>query len=77
VCVRILDRVAFVATAEDMVVTKLRWAHEAHRSKDREDIRNILAVRGAELDWAYLRLWSTEHGTLALLDEIRESIPPM
>ena len=77
VCVRILDRVAFVATAEDMVVTKLRWAHEAHRSKDREDIRNILAVRGTELDWAYLRLWSAEHGTQPLLDEIRKSIPPM
>jgi hypothetical protein len=74
--VRLLDRVAFVASAEDMIVTKLRWADEAHRPKDREDIRNILAVRGAELDWAYLRRWSTEHGTLPLLEEIRGSIPP-
>ncbi len=37
--VRILDRVAFVASAEDMIVTKLRWAQDAHRAKDREDIR--------------------------------------
>ncbi len=75
--VRVLDRVAFIASPEDMIVTKLRWVHEAFRSKDREDIRNIIAVRGAELDWAYLRRWSGEHGTLTLLDEIRESVPPI
>lgn len=75
--VRVLDRVAFVASAEDMIVTKLRWADEAHRQKDREDIRNMLAVRGTELDWMYLQRWSTEHRTSALLEEIRGSIPPM
>jgi hypothetical protein len=53
-----------------------RWVNEAHRPKDREDVRNILAVRGSELDAAYLRRWATEHGTLALLDEIGKSIPP-
>ncbi|HEY6360914.1 MAG TPA: hypothetical protein VIX63_07400 [Vicinamibacterales bacterium] len=74
--VRVLDRAAFVATAEDMIVTKLRWADAAQRLKDREDIRNILAVRGPELDWAYLRRWSSEHGTLGLLEEIRSSVPP-
>jgi hypothetical protein len=75
--VRVFDRVACVASAEDMIVTKLRWAEEANRSKDREDIRNILAVRGSELDWAYIRRWSTAHGTTELLDEIRASIPPL
>jgi hypothetical protein len=77
VCVSVLGRVACVASPEDMIVTKLRWAHEAHRTKDREDIRNILAVRGDELDWAYLRRWAAEHGTLTLLEAIRESIPPV
>jgi hypothetical protein len=75
--VSLLKRDAFVASAEDMVITKLRWIAEADRSKDREDSRNILAVRGAELDWAYLRRWSNEHGTGALLEEIRGWIPPM
>ena len=72
---RILERVAFVATAEDMIVTKLRWADAAHRSKDVDDIRNIVAVRGPELDWAYVSRWSVEHGTARLLEEIRSSIP--
>ncbi|MBI2186111.1 MAG: hypothetical protein HYU37_03175 [Acidobacteria bacterium] len=73
--VRLLGRVAFVATAEDMIVTKLRWADAAHRSKDIEDVRNIIAVRGAELDWAYVDRWAAEHSTAALLEEIRRSIP--
>jgi hypothetical protein len=69
-----LGRIVFLASAEDMVVTKLRWAVEADRAKDREDIRNILAVRGADLDWEYLRRWAAEHGTLELLEQIRASI---
>ena len=73
--VGVLGRVAFVASAEDMIVTKLRWVHEAHRAKDREDIRNILAVRASDLDWIYLRRWALEHGTATLLDEIRASLP--
>jgi hypothetical protein len=73
---RVSGRMASVATAEDMIVTKLRWALDAGRLKDREDIRNILAVRGAEIEWAYLSRWTSEHGTTALLAEIRASIPP-
>jgi hypothetical protein len=75
--VRVLNREAFMASAEDMVITKLRWAALAHRSKDRDDVRNMIGVRGDELDWNYIRKWCGEHGTLALLDEIRHSIPPV
>jgi hypothetical protein len=72
----VLAHPAFVASAEDMIITKLRWAAGAHRSKDRDDIRNILAVQGAELDAAYLDRWSTAHSTAALLAEIKSSLPP-
>jgi hypothetical protein len=74
--VRVLDREALMATAEDMIITKLRWSALAHRSKDRDDVRNIIAVRGDELDWTYIRRWCGTHDTLTLLDEIRDSIPP-
>lgn len=73
---RVLAHNAFVASAEDMIITKLRWAIEASRPKDRDDIRNILAVQGPALDWAYLDRWSTLHGTAILLGEIRASLPP-
>jgi len=74
--VQMLGRAAFVASVEDTIITKLRWAADARRSKDREDVRSILAVRGADLDWAYLDQWTTAHGTKALLAEIRASVPP-
>lgn len=74
--VQILGRTAYVATVEDMVVTKLRWALDARRAKDRDDIRNMLAVRVGHLDWAYVHRWAAAHGTTALLAEIRTSLPP-
>lgn len=71
---RVLGREAFVASAEDMVITKLRWLVAANRPKDREDIRNILAVQG-QLDWAYIDTWCATHGTAQILADIRASLP--
>jgi hypothetical protein len=71
---RVLGREAFVASAEDMVITKLRWVVAANRPKDREDIRNILAVQG-QLDWAYIDTWCATHGTAQMLADIRASLP--
>jgi hypothetical protein len=75
--VRAFGRAVSVATAEDTIITKLRWATDARRAKDRDDVRNILAVRAEELDWAYVERWTAAHGTTNLLAEIRASIPPM
>lgn len=67
-----------VPTAEDVIIMKLRWAMIAKRDKDRDDVRNIIAVQGDEaLDWDYIHRWCEAHGTRALLDEIRASIPPI
>ena len=74
---RVLGHDAFVASAEDTIVTKLRWLAGAQRSKDRDDIRNILAVQGEHLDWDYLRGWCETHGTDTLLAEIRATVPPV
>lgn len=74
--VRVLDRDVFMATAEDMIITKLRWASSANRTKDRDDVRNMIAVRDAELDWNHIERWCETHHTCALLGDIRRSIPP-
>ena len=60
-----------ILTAEDVVITKLRWA----RAKDLEDIRDVIAVQGDGLDWNYIHHWTAIHATRAKLDEIRASIP--
>lgn len=61
------DREAWVATAEDVVIQKLRWA----RRKDLDDIVNLLTVSGDRLDWEYVLGWSRQHGTITLLAELR------
>jgi len=61
----------FVLTAEDVVVTKLRWL----RPKDRQDIGDVIAMKSSALDWNYIHHWAAIHGTRAKLDEIRASIP--
>jgi len=65
----------FVPTAEDIIITKLRWSTQGQRSKDVDDVRGILAVQGDRLDLNYIREWCERHDTSALLDEIRRSIP--
>ncbi|MFV1995528.1 MAG: hypothetical protein ACC661_08825 [Verrucomicrobiales bacterium] len=69
---------AMVPSAEDVIVMKLRWLEIAKRGKDRDDVRDVIAVQGDEaLDWEYIHRWCGEHGTRELLDEIRVSIPPL
>lgn len=65
----------WVPTAEDVIVWKLRWVLAGGRSKDRDDVRAVLAVQGPRLDGVYIRRWTAQHGTGALLDEIIASLP--
>jgi hypothetical protein len=62
-----LDRVAYVQTAEDLIIQKLRWA----RRKDLDDIVNVLTVSAIGLDWKYINEWTELHGTTALLEELK------
>lgn len=72
-----LGRQVYIPAVEDVIVTKLRWAVLANRAKDRSDIQDVIAVQGDRIDWDYVHRWCEEHGTRALLDEIRASIPPI
>ncbi|HEX4588820.1 MAG TPA: nucleotidyltransferase [Gemmataceae bacterium] len=72
-----LGREVWLPTVEDVIVTKLRWADRACRKKDRNDLQDVIAVRGKKIDWDYVNAWADRHGTRALLDEIRNSIPPI
>ena len=58
---------AWVPTAEDVVIQKLRWA----RRKDLDDVVNVLVVSGKQLDWKYLRRWTDEHETTELLEQLK------
>jgi hypothetical protein len=74
--VRGQGRDTFVPTAEDVIITKLRWSLHARRSKDADDVRSVIAVQGDRIEWDYVHRWCDRHGTRAVLEEIRGSIPP-
>jgi hypothetical protein len=69
--VQLHDRRVWLPSPEDVVVTKLRWA----RGKDKDDARDVMAVQRDKLDWGYIEDWCRRHGTLALMKEIRHSLP--
>jgi hypothetical protein len=74
--VQILGRGTFIPTAEDVVITKLRWSHHGRRAKDLDDARNVIALQGQRMDWNYVNSWCDRHETRGLLDEIRRRLPP-
>jgi hypothetical protein len=71
VAVAAYGRQIWLPTAEDVIVMKLRWA----RSRDRDDARGVISIQGETLDWAYIDSWCDRHGTRALLEEIRRTVP--
>ena len=71
---RILDRDVAIPTAEDVIITKLRWSHAGRRRKDIDDARDVIAVQGNWIDWDYVTSWCDRHGTRELLAQVRASL---
>jgi hypothetical protein len=71
------SRHIWLSTAEDVLITKLRWIRSQRRSKDWEDVRNVIAVQRDKIDWDYVNSWCDRHDTRFTLDEIRQSISPI
>lgn len=46
-----------VATAEDVIVSKLEWAKASGSERQLDDVAGVLAVRGAALDVPYVERW--------------------
>ncbi len=65
---------SWVASAEDVIVQKLRWLAGARRSKDFDDVVRVLLKKGEELDFDYIEPWCEKHGSLEILAEAREVV---
>jgi hypothetical protein len=63
-------------SAEDVVVTKLRWASAPGRQKDLSDAQGILAMMGDAVDLDYVRGWCHRHGTIATLEALLAALEP-
>ena len=61
----------FVASAEDVVVSKLEWAKLAQSQRHIEDVTGILKMRWDSLDHAYLEKWVADLGLKTEWDKAR------
>lgn len=52
----------FIASAEDVIVSKLEWANLGQSQRQIEDASGILRIRWGELDRAYIEHWVRELG---------------
>ena len=61
----------YVASAEDMILTKLAWYAAGNRTSERQwtDIQGMLTIQGDLLDRAYLQQWAPALDIVDLLDE--------
>ncbi len=61
-----------VATAEDTILRKLEWFRKGGETSERQwnDLRGILKISGAQLDYAYLREWAPFLKVEDLLDRL-------
>ncbi len=64
--ITIQDFTTFVASKEDLILSKLFWAKDSHSETQLGDVRNLLAT-GYDTD--YLRRWTRELGLDSLLEE--------
>jgi hypothetical protein len=67
--ISIRDFTTFIATKEDLIISKLLWAKDSHSEIQFGDVRNLL---GTGYDAAYLQRWTHELGVDTLLQEFLE-----
>lgn len=65
------DQSAYIATAEDTILTKLEWYRLGGEVSERQwrDVLGVLKVQGNRLDLAYLRHWALELRVTDLLEK--------
>ena len=61
---------AFVASAEDTILSKLLWYRITPSERQLEDVRGILIVSKGSLDWDYLHNWADKLGVEDMLRDI-------
>jgi hypothetical protein len=62
---------AWLPTAEDVIVQKLRWSARGKRAKDFADACAVIEVQAGDLDWTHIEKWCSKLDIMATLAEAR------
>lgn len=64
-------RTAYVVTAEDIILAKLRWYRLTDETSEKQwrDVTGVIEVQGDKLDREYMQHWAQELGVADLLEQ--------
>jgi hypothetical protein len=67
-----------VASAEDVILSKLEWYRAGGEISERQwtDVIGVMKIQSNHLDWDYLRRWAAELEVADLLDRARREAAP-
>ncbi|MBU0502535.1 MAG: hypothetical protein ABIH69_06845 [bacterium] len=65
---------AFFASPEDVILKKLEWHKMGQSQKHLDDIKGILRISGAKLDFKYIDEWSVKLGVRGIWQELKEDV---
>ena len=74
--VRMLDKTLDLATAEDVILSKLEWSKLGSSERQWTDALQVARIQGAKLDLAYIEKWSEELGVADLWRRLAEIVFP-
>jgi hypothetical protein len=64
--VEMLGATVWVVSAEDTVLSKLEWAQKGQSERQLRDVAGVVALKGDELDVAYVERWASKLGVTEL-----------
>ncbi len=70
----VLGTIVFVASAEDVLLSKLEWAKLAESERQIEDAAGIIRTQGHDLDTAYIEHWAEKLGLQAQWDMAKAKV---
>jgi hypothetical protein len=64
------ERSAYIASPEDIILSKLRWYRQTNEKSERQwsDVLGVMTVQAEKLDLEYLKQWANELVVADLLD---------
>jgi hypothetical protein len=68
-----LGTTLYIATAEDVVISKMEWAKMSESERQIGDVASILRTRRDELDTAYIERWAATMGLSAQWERARRA----
>jgi hypothetical protein len=67
----------WVASAEDIVLSKLQWVRRGGSERQLRDVGGVVAVQGDALDRSYVETWAKRLGVDDLWRDVLDSLPPV